>query len=142
MNRFRISFFLLLSVTLPSYGQLTQEQKVSDFMQLSGLYAKHYAPYEWKRDVIGFDIFDAKPWLEKVKATKNDLEFYDVCTRYVASLQDSHNGFSTPSNYEAWAHLGVDLYDGKLLIDSIDRTYLPSQDLPICSWRRGLDHRR
>lgn len=39
MNRFRISFFLLLSVTLPSYGQLTQEQKVSDFMQLSGLYA-------------------------------------------------------------------------------------------------------
>ena len=131
MNRFRISFFLLLSVTLPSYGQLTQEQKVSDFMQLSGLYAKHYAPYEWKRDVIGFDLYDAKPWLEKVKATKNDLEFYDVCTRYVASLQDSHNAFETPSDFEAWAHMGVDVYDGKILIDSIDRTYLPAKSYPF-----------
>jgi hypothetical protein len=109
------------------FGQLTQDQKVADFTQLAALYAKNYAPYEWKRDVIGFDLYNIKPWLDQVRATTNDLAFYDVCVRYVAALQDSHDEFTLPTDYEAWAHLGVDIYDGKVLIDGIDRFYLPSK---------------
>ncbi|HEV2688055.1 MAG TPA: hypothetical protein VGV35_05860, partial [Bryobacteraceae bacterium] len=93
-----------------AFAQLTVDQKVSDFMQLAGLYAKNYAPYEWKRDVIGFDLYNVKPWLEQVKKSQSDLEFYDICVRYVAALQDSHDEFTLTADYEAWAHLGVDLY--------------------------------
>src|SRR5580700_3038984 len=98
------------------FGQLTQDQKVADFTQLAGLYAKNYAPYEWKRDVIGFDLYNIKPWLDQVRATTNDLAFYDVCVRYVAALQDSHDEFTLPTDFDAWAHLAVDIYDGKVLI--------------------------
>ena len=122
----------LLCAAVPgAYGQLTTDQKVADFMQLAGLYAKNYAPYEWKRDVIGFDLYKAGPWLDQVKQTKTDMEFYDVCVRYVAALQDSHDEFTLPSDFEAWAHLGVDIYDGKVLIDAIDRSYLPSKTYPF-----------
>lgn len=122
---------LIGSVAPRAHAQLTADQKTADFLQLAGLYAKHYAPYEWKREVIGFDLYNVKPWLDQVRGSKNDLEFYDVCVRYVAALQDSHDEFTLPSDFEAWAHLAVDLYDGKLLIDGIDRSYLPSKSYPF-----------
>jgi hypothetical protein len=45
----------LLFLALPSFGQLTVDQKVFDFQALAGLYAKHYAPYDWKLAQFGFD---------------------------------------------------------------------------------------
>src|SRR5262245_30781329 len=44
-------------------GQLTVEQKVADFQNIAGLYAKRYAPYEWKRDIFGFDLLNAAPFM-------------------------------------------------------------------------------
>lgn len=114
-----------------AFAQLTEDQKVSDFMQLVALYSKNYAPYEWKRDVIGFDLLNAKPWLDQIHQSTGDLAFYDICVRYVASLQDSHDEFTLPSDFEAFLHLGVDIYDGKVLIDTIDRSYLPSKTYPF-----------
>src|SRR5260370_8281938 len=127
MRNLCLAAVLVCTAVPEAFGQLTPDQKVADFMQLAGLYAKNYAPYEWKRDVIGFDLYTVKPWLDQVKQTKSDLEFYDVCVRYVAALQDSHDEFTLPTDFEAWAHLGVDIYDGKVLIDGIDRSYLPSK---------------
>ncbi len=49
----------------------------------------------------------------------------------VASLQDSHNGLSLPSDFDAYLHLGVDIYDSKVLIDSIERSYLPLKTYPF-----------
>lgn len=126
---YRFAIFVYFTAT--AAAQLTQEQKAADFQQLAALYAKNYAPYEWKRDVIGFDALDLKPWLDQVKGSKDDLSFYDICVRYVASLQDSHNGFSLPSDFDAYLHLGVDIYDSKVLIDAIDRSYLPSKTYPF-----------
>jgi hypothetical protein len=113
------------------FADLTQEQKIADFLQLANLYAKNYAPYQWKRDVIGFDLYDGKPWLDQVKLTKTDPEFWDVCVRYVASLQDSHDEFYINSDYFTNLHFSVDIYDGKALIDGIDRTYLSRPDYPF-----------
>ena len=108
-----------------SFAQLTPDQKVSDFMQLAGLYAKNYGPYEEKRDVFGFDLYKIQPWLTQVQQSESDIDFYDICVKYVASLQDSHDEFTIQSDYEAWLHFDGDIYDGKFLIDSIDRSYLP-----------------
>jgi hypothetical protein len=95
---------LVLCTASAGFAQLTPEQKNTDFMALVGLYDKNYAPYEWARDVLGFDLLNVKFWLDKVGQSKSDLEFYDICVRYVASLQDSHDEFTLPSDFEAFCH--------------------------------------
>jgi hypothetical protein len=129
----RVSRVLLLCLFLApaSFAQLTPEQKIADLMQLAGLYAKNYMPYEWKRDAMGFDLYNVQPWLDKVRQSKDDIEFYDVCVRYVAALQDSHDEFLLPSDFEANLHFTTDIYEGKVLIDSIDRLYLRATAYPF-----------
>ena len=110
---------LFLCFAPACFAQLTTEQKVADFKALAGLYDKNYAPYDWKKQVFGFDLLNIQPWLEQVLATRNDLDFYDVCVRYVASLHDSHDEFILPSDYEAFLPFTADIYDGKFLVDGI-----------------------
>jgi hypothetical protein len=38
----------VLFLAWPAFGQLTMDQKIFDFQALAGLYAKHYAPHDWK----------------------------------------------------------------------------------------------
>lgn len=110
------------------FGQLTTDQKVADFQYLAGVFAKRYGPYEWKRDVVKFDLYDVSPWVKKVEATKTDLEFYDLMSEYVASLNDAHSVYLLPSSYIARLNFTVDLYDGKLIVDFINRTRLPASE--------------
>ena len=56
-------------------GQLTEDQRVSDFVHLAGIYAKQYAPYEWKRETQGFDLLNVGPWVERARKAKTDLDF-------------------------------------------------------------------
>jgi hypothetical protein len=124
----RIVFLLLFSLA-GAFAQLTPDQKVTDFLNLAGLYAKNYAPYEWKRDVYGFDLFNLRPWIDQVTGSKDDLDFYDICVRYVAGLKSGgHDRYLIPSSFTARLNFTVDLYDGKALIDSIDRAQLPASD--------------
>jgi peptidase S41-like protein/PDZ domain-containing protein len=113
------------------FAQLTHQQKLDDFRSLVGLYNKQYAPYEWKVEAFDFDLLKLDDWLAQVNSAHDDLTFYDVCVRYAASLQDSHDEFILPSSYEAYLPLLADRYDGKVLIDFIDRTALPQQTYPF-----------
>src|SRR5437016_2661095 len=101
-------------------AQLLPDQKLQDFQQLASLYAKQYAPYEWKRDMLKVDLLQLSPWLDKVRNAKSDIEFYEVCASYVASLNDVHSEFFLPTDFQADLLFEVDLYDGKALIDFID----------------------
>ena len=121
----------LLCLAPASFAQLTPSQKVADFMQLAGLYAKHYGPYELRRDLFGFDLYNVQPWLDQVNRSTDDISFYDICVRYVASLHDSHDEFTLPTDFEAWLHMDVDIYDGKVLIGFIDRSYLSEIAYPF-----------
>jgi hypothetical protein len=115
-----------------AFAQMTPDQKTTDFLNLAGIYAKGYAPYEWKRDVFHFDLFQVQPWLDQVAAAKDDLDFYDVCVRYVASLKSGgHDRFLIPSDFVARLNFTVDIYDGKTLIDSINRSLLPADRFPF-----------
>src|SRR5450432_3526740 len=98
----------LLALAPAALADLTVDQKVSDFMQLAGLYAKNYGPYEEKRDVFHFDLYKIQPWLTEVQQSQTDIDFYDICVRYVASLQDSHDEFTIQSDYDAWLHFDGD----------------------------------
>src|SRR5438046_2067907 len=102
------------------HAQLLPDQKLIDFQQLAALFAKQYAPYEWKRDALGIDMLRIAPWLDRVRATKSDLEFYEICAQYVASLNDVHAEFFLPSDFQAALGFEADIYDGKALIETID----------------------
>lgn len=122
---------LLVSLVLPSAAQLSLEQRRSDMTQLANLFAKYYAPYEWKRDVVGFDLMDLKPWLERATAAKDDIDFMEVLVDYAASLDDGHVGVFFPSNFVARLGFSADVYEGKVLIDTISRSLLPQSRYPF-----------
>src|SRR5882724_1776917 len=119
MKRFTLPL-VLVCVSGAGRAQLLPDQKLLDFQQLAALYAKQYAPYEWKRDALKTDLLQLSPWLDKVRNTKSDIEFYEVCASYVASLNDAHSQFFLPTDFQADLLFEVDLYDGKALVDFID----------------------
>lgn len=121
----------LIGVACVCSADLTGDQKLQDFRQLASLYAKHYAPYEWKRDVQKFDLLNISSWLERVARTRSDLEFYDLCSEFVASLNDAHSGFLVTSDFSASLGFSVDLYDWRPLVESINRTRLPANQYRI-----------
>lgn len=114
-----------------TFAQLTMDQKINDFQYVASVYDKNYGPYEWKRDTVKFDLLNIAPWLDKVRATQNDLDFYEVMQEYVSNLNDAHDGYSMPSSFVARLNFGVDIYDGKLLVDTITRSRLPAAEYPF-----------
>jgi hypothetical protein len=121
---FRIAFIFLLA--LPVAAQLTPEQKVIDLQTVASLYAKQYAPYGWKVELEKFDLFDLRPWLDRARASKDDVEYLELLAEYTAKLNDIHSYYIVNSDFVADLHLFTDIYDGKVLIEQIDRSYLPS----------------
>jgi hypothetical protein len=122
---------LLVISAIPGFAQLTPEQKTTDFLAMVASFDRNYGPYQWKIQAFGYDMLKLEPWLAQVNAAHTDLEFYDVCVRYVASLHDYHSHFTIPGDYEAWLPFTVDIYDGKVLIDAIDRRFLDPQTYPF-----------
>jgi hypothetical protein len=69
-----IAFVLCVSCATAQAQNLTPAQKDSDFRFLASLYATYYAPYEWKKELLGFDALNVTPWLERIAATTTDLD--------------------------------------------------------------------
>ncbi len=114
-----------------AFAQLTPQQKADDFNELGGLYVKDYSFYEWKRDVIGFDLMKLQPWLDQISQTTDDLGYYELAQQYVASLKDGHDTYFNPSDFTADLRIWVDLYDGKALVDAVDTNALPTSQYNI-----------
>ncbi len=130
---------MAFGLSLSASAQLSENQRLIDFQNLSALYTKRYAPYEWKKQALGFDVIDTRSWLDRVRAARTDLEFFEIEAEYVASLQDTHAGFQMTSSFRALlggapgnvAGLRVDIYDGKVLVDYISRSLLPTSLYPF-----------
>jgi C-terminal processing protease CtpA/Prc len=126
-----VALLSALCVAAPGAQEtLTTNQRDTDLVQLASMFAKQYAPYEWKRDVIGFDLYRLTPWLQRVHHA-DDLDFQDALVEYVASLDDAHSFISFPSTFSASFGFTVDIYDGKVLIDSVNRARLPAAQYPF-----------
>lgn len=123
------AMFALL--TVPAAAQLSVEQKLLDFQSLVSLYAKQYAPLEWKRDTQGFDLYQVAPWVERIRRSADDLDYLQILGEYVAGLNDIHASYAVRSNFIADLHLYTDIYDGRVLIEQIDRFYLPASRFPF-----------
>ncbi|MBN2384731.1 PDZ domain-containing protein [bacterium] len=109
----------------PNTG-LTIEQRLADFEHLVHMVNKYYGPIAWKEEGIGFDILgSASDFQNRIFDTQNDLEFLEIVFDYIANFQDGHTSFSLPSDYRASLDFNVDLYEGKLLVDTIYDQSLP-----------------
>lgn len=122
---------LSLAVSAMCSGQMTKDQKVADFLQLASTYAINYGPVQWKRDALHVDILNIGDWMNQAANSADDLAFYEVCVAYVASLNDAHDAFGVPSDFDAFLGFSVDIFDGKFLIDFIDRTQLSGRKYPF-----------
>lgn len=142
MRTIRISSLLAVFSAM-SFAELTTEQRVSDFIELGNLFARHYTPVQWKAELLGVDALNLRPWLEQVRAAKDDIEYLDVCVRYVGSLQDGHANFLLQSSFTATLGFNADLYEGKVLVDAlranlrgiaIGDEVVSMDDRPIAEW--------
>jgi hypothetical protein len=130
MKFLRIAYLPLLIEAL-CFAQMTPAQKTADFTQLAATYAMNYGPLDWKRTALNFDLLKIGDWLNQAAATEDDLSFYELCVSYVASLDDAHDAFLLPSDFQASMGFSVDIFDGRILIDAIDRTQLPLRRFPF-----------
>jgi hypothetical protein len=126
MRRFAIALLFLTVTVTTTHTQdaLTRDQRIQDLTHLANAYAKNYAPYEWKRDVIGFDLLRLTPWLHEIHHA-DDLEFQEALIEYVASLNDAHDIIAFPTTFSAALPLAVDIYDGKVLIEALNPLAFP-----------------
>src|SRR5262245_42642483 len=128
----KIFAITLMALAPAAFAQnLTPAQKDADFRQLAATFATYYAPLDWKKQLFGFDALAIKSWLDLVAQSKPDLDFYEICVEYVASLNDTHSSFSLTSDFVARLGFSVDIYDGVPLIDSLNRTQLPAGPYPF-----------
>jgi len=132
MKRFWFVVLMWTALDAAPHAQdaLTARQRTADLNQLASFYAKNYAPYEWKRDVFGFDLFNLTPWLRQIHGA-DDLDFQEALIDYVASLNDAHDYIAFPTIFSASLGLSLDIYDGKVLIDAINRATLPTSQYPF-----------
>ncbi|HJZ73138.1 MAG TPA: PDZ domain-containing protein [Vicinamibacterales bacterium] len=132
MRRFGLTVLLLMLAVSTARAQdaLTRDQRISDLTELASQYDKNYGPYEWKRDVQGFDLLRLTPWLHRIQHS-DDLDFQEALIEYVASLNDAHDFIAFPTTFFVSLPMSVDIYDGKVLIDSINRTLLPAVQFPF-----------
>jgi len=132
----RLSHLVRASVLIavacwPAAAQLTVEQKLADFQTVVALYAKQYAPYEWKLETEKFDLYKVAPWVDRIRKTTDDLDYLQVLSEYVAGFNDIHSSYVAKSTFVADLHIYTDIYDGKVLIEQIDRSYLPVSRFPF-----------
>jgi hypothetical protein len=121
---------IFLCLTSSAFAALTREQKIFDFTVLAQTFAANYGPYHWKVRALNFDAMNLRPWLARVEATRNDIEFLEVLIDYVASLKDGHSSLSFFGTFRATLGFSTDIYEGKVLIDSINRTQQPMSRFP------------
>ena len=122
---------LLFLLSAAAFAQMTPDQRKQEFQSIAALYARSYAPANWKIDALGVNIFDLKPWLARVAAAQSDLEFLEICSEYCHRLQDGHVSFRLPSTFVADLGIFTDIYEGKVLIEQIDRQRYPAAQFPF-----------
>lgn len=136
MKTLILSLILISGSSAIHAQNLTPAQKEADFRYLASMYSTYYAPLDWKKQLFNFDALAIKPWLDRVAQTNTDLDFYEVCVAYVAGLHDTHDSFTLPSDFFATLGFTTDIYNGVLLIDSLNRTTLPVKDYPFTTGDR------
>jgi len=126
-----IPVFIVASSFVPALAQLTPDQRAIDFQTIVGYYARNYAPAPWKAQSLGFNLFNTGSWLTRVRAAKDDLEYLGIVLEFTGSFRDTHTSVTVPSTLYVRLGFTTDLYDDKVVVDSISRASLPEATYPF-----------
>lgn len=83
--------------------ELSIEQKVADFQYMVGFLNENYPLEHIDEEIYKINIEDKnKEYLQKVKDSKSDFEFFLVLKQYFSSVKSAHTYLMTPDlyNYE------------------------------------------
>ncbi len=121
-----LMFALTAMVSVSEARDLTSEEKLSDLNQLVSRLKSGYGPLQYKKKNLGIDIdVLAQKYSATMTATKTNGEFYYQMMRFIAEFKDGHFSANLPTTYKASLPFTVDLIQGKVLIDEINRATLP-----------------
>lgn len=101
-----------VKVDVKNTGQfpLTVEQKLEDFDYLYDILEKSFPYFEVKTRQLGVDWLQKKDeFIDKIRATQNDSEYYQSLREILALLQNGHTNIIAPgSEFEEFS----DIYNG------------------------------
>lgn len=124
-----LGFIILLATQFSFAGQLTTEEKTLDFQQLIGRIKSSYGPLDYKKETQKIDIDQLQTtYLQKIKDSKNNEEFYYLINQFVAEFKDSHFAAIIPSNVRSSLPFTVELVQNKVLIDAPTKPLQPNTE--------------
>ncbi len=131
MKRFMAIATLLIIFSANAF-QLTQEEKTSDLNQLVSTIKSGYGPLKYKKEILGIDVEKLqKKYKKLIKKTKSNSDFYYLLVQFVAEFHDGHFSARLPTDYGAHLNFTVNWVNGKVLINSINRSKLPQEKFPF-----------
>lgn len=139
---FFFSFILLSTFSVSAHGDfnLSLEEKMSDFQQLTSMIQAGYGPLKYKKKTQDIDLEALQAnYKEKIAETSSNSEFYYLMIQFVAEFKDGHFGANLPSTHQKFLPIQTDLVDGKAYITDIKRTpkgpddkfFLSEKDFPF-----------
>lgn len=130
----RIRLALLGFVFIPllvTASSLTQMQKSRDFDQICSIVETSYGPLQYKDQWLGVSIRDLQDRYRKtLLETTTNHDFYYGLVKFFAEFRDSHTSMSIPTTHRSFLGFTTDLVEGKVVIDSVNRQYLPAAIFP------------
>ncbi len=124
--------FLALLCVNAFASSLTENQKLEDLDQLVRSIKAKYGPIQFKETELGINVDILKnEYTQRIKATKNNSEFYYEIIKFVGEFKDGHFGAWLPTDHVGSVPFSTFLFDGKVLIEEIDRNKLSEKKFPF-----------
>ncbi len=115
-----------------SVAALNAEQRLADFNQLVTIFQRNYGPLRWKQESIGLDFNKhVAEYKSRIASARSDAEFYNLLSRFTAGFKDGHITAIVPSTQRSNLGFTVDLIEGRVLIETVDRLRLPEALFPF-----------
>ena len=93
--------FLNTQFNLCRPKELTEKQKIEDFEYMYNILKDNYAHFYEVKKMYGYDWLAYKEqFKEKIKKTKNNLEFYNALNEILSKLHDGHTRVLDPGTYK------------------------------------------
>ena len=93
--------------------QLSQEQKLSDFKYMYNILKENYPFFGVNKRVNNIDwLSNKETYINRIKQTKNDKDFFNTLTNILDDLHNAHTHMYTQSDYDYWKNTVLN-WDGR-----------------------------
>lgn len=93
--------FLNTQLNLWQPKELTEKQKIEDFEYMYNILKDNYAHFYEVKKMYGYDWLEHKEeFKEKIRKTKDNLEFYHTLSNILFKLHDGHTYVLSPGYYK------------------------------------------